>query len=64
MTECVMTLAPSGESRVFPQRTLIADALLDMGDVFDTPCDGHAYYCVAFQVLAHLPQTISQRISS
>lgn len=35
-----MTLAPSGESRVFPQGTLIADALLDMGVAFDTPCGG------------------------
>jgi uncharacterized 2Fe-2S/4Fe-4S cluster protein (DUF4445 family) len=35
-----MTLAPSGESRVFPQGTLIADALLDMGIAFDTPCGG------------------------
>jgi uncharacterized 2Fe-2S/4Fe-4S cluster protein (DUF4445 family) len=40
MAECVMTLAPSGESRVFPQGTLIADALFDMGVAFDTPCGG------------------------
>ena len=40
MAECVMTLVPSGESRVFPHGTLIADALLDMGVAFDTPCGG------------------------
>jgi len=40
MVECVMTLATSGESRVFPHGTLIADALFDMGVAFDTPCGG------------------------
>lgn len=40
MAECVMTLAPSGESRIFPHGTLVADALLDMGVAFDTPCGG------------------------
>lgn len=35
-----MTLTPSGDSRVFPHGTLIADALLDMDVVFDTPCGG------------------------
>jgi len=40
MCECIITLAPSGESRTFLHGTLLADALFDMGVVIDTPCGG------------------------
>jgi len=40
MVKCVMNLEPSGESRVFPHGTLLADALFDMGVAFDFPCGG------------------------
>jgi len=40
LSECILTIAPSGESRAFPHGTPLADALFEMGVAIDTPCGG------------------------